>query len=414
MPNATYHRRSFLKTAALGAATLSTFACNPRPLGRFEGAQQLGSSGDWSSSPDMRPLARFAEKVPLILLTDRPPQLETPLHYFREDLTPSDAYFVRWHLAGIPISVDLASWRLAVSGNVDRPLDLSLNDLKRKFDPVSLIALNQCSGNSRGLFAPRVAGGQWRNGAMGNSRWVGVRLKDILDRAGVKAKTVEVGLRGLDVPPLSATPVFEKALKIDHARDGEVMVAYEMNGAPLPMLNGFPVRLVVPGWYATYWVKSLSFITVRDTPLRNFWMEKAYRIPNNAGANEEWNHPTEDTVPINRFAVHSLFVSPEPGQAVTLGRNCQVQGLAMDYGSGIDRVELSTDGGRSWNPVALDRELGKYSWRRWRANWHPAVAGTYTLMVRAINKDGVHQLDRHWNHGGYQRSAIEHMDVKVA
>jgi DMSO/TMAO reductase YedYZ molybdopterin-dependent catalytic subunit len=248
---------------------------------------------------------------------------------------------------------------------------------------------------------------------MGNARWTGVRLKDVLDRAGVGAHAVEVAFRGLDVPPLSATPVFEKSLTLDHARDGEVMVAYEMNGQPLPMLNGFPVRLVVPGWYATYWVKSLSFVTVLDTPLRNFWMEKAYRIPNNPDANEQPGHLDEDTVPINKFAVHSIFVSPEPGEAIAAGKPHEVQGLAMDYGAGIKRVEFSSDGGHSWAEAALDPALGRYSWRRWRFAWRPAARGVYRCMLRATNNANVGQLQKQWNHGGYQRSLIEHMDVRV-
>jgi sulfite dehydrogenase (cytochrome) subunit A len=183
----------------------------------------------------------------MILLTDRPPQLETPLHYFREDFTPNDAFFVRWHFAGIPTEVHAAEWRSEVTGSVNRPLQFSLDDLRRRFKVVSLAAVNQCSGNSRGLFDPRVPGGQRRNGAMGNARWTGVRLKDILAWVGVAARSVEVAFRGLDQPPLSASPAFEKSLALDHARDGEVMLAYEMNGQPLPLLNGFPVRLIVPG-----------------------------------------------------------------------------------------------------------------------------------------------------------------------
>ncbi|MGP8243798.1 MAG: molybdopterin-dependent oxidoreductase [Bryobacteraceae bacterium] len=349
----------------------------------------------------------------MILLTDRPPQLETPLHYFRQDLTPNDAFFVRWHLAGIPTSVNLADWRLQIQGSVNRPLELSLDQLRHKFDPVSLIAVGQCSGNSRALFAPRVPGGQWGNGAMGNSRWTGARLKDILDRAGVKAVAREVSFRGLDVPPIPATPVFEKSLPLDKARDGGVMVAYEMNGQPLPMLNGFPVRLVVPGWYATYWVKSLTFIGVRDTPLPSFWMQKAYRIPDNPEAIEAPDRLAVDTVPINRFAVHSIFVVPEPGQPVAAGKPVEVQGLAMDYGAGIGRVEFSSDGGRAWVDAALDRDLGRYSWRRWRVRWNPGPRGTYRCMARATNNDGIKQLPSQWNRSGYQRTVIEHMDVRV-
>jgi hypothetical protein len=248
---------------------------------------------------------------------------------------------------------------------------------------------------------------------MGNARWVGARLKDVLDRAGVRPGSVEVSFRGLDVPPLSATPVIERALPVDQSRDGEILIAYQMNGQPLPLLNGFPVRLVVPGWYATWWIKSLTYITVRDKPLHNFWMDKAYRIPNNASAVEMPNHLDEDTVPINKFSVHSIFVTPEPGQVISATRAVQVQGLAMDSGLGIRQVEFSADGGRSWKDAQLDRDLGRYSWRRWRTDWIPPRPGTYRFMVRATNNGGQGQLQNQWNHGGYQRSVIEHMDVRA-
>jgi sulfite dehydrogenase len=401
------HRRDLLKAVTLGTAGLF-HGWRTAMAYRWEGA---GNS--WSSGPDLRPLARFPEKAPMILLTDRPPQLETPLHYFREDFTPNNAFFVRWHFAGIPTEVRAAEWRLEVTGSVNRPLQLSLDDLRRRFEVVSLAAVNQCSGNSRGLFDPRVPGGQWRNGAMGNARWTGVRLRDILDRAGVAARSVEVAFRGLDQPPLSASPAFEKSLALDHARDGEVMLAYEMNGQPLPLLNGFPVRLIVPGWYATYWVKSMSLITVRDTPLRSFWMETAYRIPNNPDAIEQPEHLAKDTIPINRFAVHSIFVSPEPGESVAAGKPREVQGLATDDGAGIQRVEFSSDGGRSWSDAALDPELGRYAWRRWRLTWRPPAPGVYRCMVRATNKTGVGQLTSQWNRSGFHRGLIEHMDVRA-
>src|SRR5260370_21694071 len=218
MKRVEFHRRGLVKTVTLGAAGFLQ-ACRTAGTALSEG-DHLADDG-WSSSPDHRPLVRFPQKAPLILLTDRPPQLETPLHYCLEDFTPNEAHFLRWHLAGIPTSVNAAAWRLAVSGSVNRPLQLSLDDLRRQFDTVSLVAFNQCSGNSRGLFAPCVPGGQWRNGAMGNARWTGVRLKDVLDRAGVGAHAVEGDFRGLDVPPLSAPPVFAKALSLGHARYGD-------------------------------------------------------------------------------------------------------------------------------------------------------------------------------------------------
>ncbi len=365
-------------------------------------------------TPGNPELVRYPQKTDLILLTDRPPQLETPLRYFQTDLTPNDAFFVRWHLSGIPTTVDLRTFRLEVSGQVTKPLSLSFQDLKSKFKPVSVVALAQCAGNSRSLFEPRVPGGQWGNGAMGNARWTGVRLKDVLDEAGVKAGAVQVGLRGLDVPPMPNTPVFQKSLQIDHARDGEVMIAYEMNDAPLPMLNGFPLRLVVPGWFATYWVKSLSAITVLDQPLKTFWMDKAYRIADNPDANEDPQHLAAVTVPVSTMPIHSIFVRPEASEKLHAGTSYTVQGVANDGGSGVRKVEISTDGGQTWSDATLGTDLGKYSWRRWQAQWTPSVKGTVRLMVRATAGDGQTQRSSQWNRSGYQRDVIEHLDVVVS
>jgi DMSO/TMAO reductase YedYZ molybdopterin-dependent catalytic subunit len=240
-----------------------------------------------------------------------------------------------------------------------------------------------------------------------------VRLKDVLDAAGVLPGAIQVGLRGLDVPPLEKTPPFQKSLQMDHARDGEVMIAYEMNGEPLPMLNGFPIRLVVPGWYATYWVKALSSITVLDEPLKTFWMDKAYRIPDNANANEEPGHLSAVTVPITRMSVHSIFVQPEPGERLHAGQRYELAGIANDGTSGIRRVEVSKDGGQSWSDATLGPDLGKYSWRQWRADWTPPAQGTYRLMVRATTDSGETQQTEQWNRSGYQRNVIEHQDVVV-
>jgi sulfite dehydrogenase (cytochrome) subunit A len=395
-------RRRFLSTAMLAGGVMLA--------GRAAGFSfDLGSAFD-SPSPT---LARYPQKTDLILLTDRPPQLETPLRYFQTDLTPNDAFFVRWHLSGIPTTVDEKTFRLEVSGQVRKPLSLSVHDLRTKFDSVSLVALCQCSGNSRSLFEPRVPGGQWGNGAMGNARWSGVRLKDVLEMAGVLPGAVQVGLHGLDVPAQPKTPPFQKSLEIDHARDGDVMIAYEMNGQPLPMLNGFPIRLIVPGWYATYWVKALSSISVLDQPLKTFWMDKAYRIPDNPQADEDPQHLAEKTVPINVMPVHSIFVQPEPGKKIHVGQRVALSGVATNGISGIKRVEVSKDSGQSWSDAELGADLGKYSWRTWRMDWTPSSAGDYRLMVRATTNSGATQVTQHWNRSGYSRDVIEHQDVTV-
>jgi len=213
------------------------------------------------------------------LLTERPPNIETPLKYFLLDFTPNDVFFVRWHLSGLPSSVDEKTFRLHVTGEVNRELTLSLDDLKNKFEPVSLNALCVCAGNARSFFDPRVPGAQWKNGAMGNARWKGVRLKDILEKAGIRNGSVSVSFNGMDEPPLASVPDFIKSLSINHAMDGEVMIAYEMNDEPLPLLNGYPLKLVVPGWYATYWVGMLNEIKVYKEPFQGFWIDKAYQVP---------------------------------------------------------------------------------------------------------------------------------------
>jgi sulfite dehydrogenase (cytochrome) subunit A len=394
------NRRGFLRLiGATGAAAL-TSSCN-----RFNSAART------LSSP--APLARFPEKTEMMLLTDRAPQLETPLHYFRQDLTPNEAFFVRWHLEGVPTSVDLRTFRLTVSGHVRQPLQVSVDDLRSQFEPISIIAVNQCSGNSRSFFEPRVPGGQWKHGAVGNAKWSGVPLRSLLNRAQVRSGAVDVSFNGLDAPPLPSVADFVKSLSIDHARDGEVMIAYAMNDQPLPMLNGFPLRLVVPGWYGTYWVKALSDITVLPHVFSNFWTDSAYRIPNDPNGTESPTHLVKDTVPINRFNVRSIFVRPEPDEMLRPGIPNEMEGIAFDSGHGIRRVEVSTDGGATWADARLDSEIGKYSWRRWRASWTPANRGVYRLMARATNAVGETQSKEQWNRSGFMWNVIQQVDVNV-
>ena len=215
------------------------------------------------SEPRERPITHdFPQKGSMILQRARPPLLETPMEVFdRGVFTPNDQFYVRWHWAVIPNSVDVNTFRLSVRGHVNQVLSLSIQDILR-MPRADLAAVNQCSGNSRGFFLPRVAGAQWGNGAMGNAKWTGVPLKDVLDRAGVKPGAVRVRFNGLDQAVVPDAPDFEKSLDIDHARDAEVMIAFAMNDEALPLLNGFPLRLIVPGWYSTYWVKMLSDIEV--------------------------------------------------------------------------------------------------------------------------------------------------------
>jgi DMSO/TMAO reductase YedYZ molybdopterin-dependent catalytic subunit len=194
------------------------------------------------------------DKQPLIKRSFRPPNFETPVDQFTDVLTPNDRFFVRWHLASIP-EIEAGAWRLRVA-NADAasaPLELTLEQLKRDYEQVEIVAVCQCSGNRRGLSDPHVPGVQWGYGAMGNARWKGVRLRDLLAKAGVGTDAVEVAFDGADRGALDATPDFVKSIPIWKAMDENTLVAWEMNGSPLPHWNGAPARLIVPGWTSPYW-----------------------------------------------------------------------------------------------------------------------------------------------------------------
>ncbi len=360
-----------------------------------------------------RPLVKYPQKRPMIGLTSRPPQLETPFAIFNDGpITPNNAFFVRYHLADVPLNIDPDTFTLSLTGKVDRPQKLSLKDI-RKLKAVELVAVNQCSGNSRGFFEPRVAGGQLGNGAMGNARWHGVPLKTVLDMAGVQAGAKQVSFNGMDGPVSDRTPDFVKALDIDHARDGEVMLAYGMNGDDLPVLNGFPLRLIVPGYYGTYWVKHLNEITVLDSPFDGFWMKSAYRIPDTPCNCVEPGTAPKATIPINRFTVRSFITNVTDGAKVKAGRTT-LKGIAFDSGSGIKEVAVSTDGGASWTQARLGKDLGKYSFREWKLKIALA-AGTHELKVRATSNAGeVQPAEPRWNPAGYLRNVVETVRVTAA
>ncbi|MFC4594875.1 molybdopterin-dependent oxidoreductase [Sphingobium tyrosinilyticum] len=362
-----------------------------------------------------RPLVQLPPKRPLIGLTMRPPQLETPFEIFNQGLlTPNDAFFVRYHLSGLPTTIDPAQFRLTIGGHVGKPLSLSLAALKRDFPRQEIVAVNQCSGNSRGFSDPRVGGGQLGNGAMGNARWLGVPLKALLDRAGVRQGARQVTFNGLDTPPADSIPDFIKALDIDHARDGDVMVAWAMNGADLPFLNGYPLRLIVPGYYGTYWVKHLHEINVVDAQYDGYWMKTAYRIPDNDCNCVAPGQKPDKTKPIGRFNIRSFVTSHKDGDRIRAGRPVTFRGIAFNGGTGIARVELSLDDGANWKEARLGQDLGRYSFREWTA---PATlaAGDHRIKVRAIGHDGETQpLTPRWQPAGYMRNVVETIGVKAA
>ena len=400
------NRRHWLQAAGVGTALASPTL---RALAAATAPQQITLPFDNGT----RELVAFPQKRPLILQTSRPPQLETPFEVFNGSLlTPNDAFFVRYHWSGIPTDIKADEFRVKIGGLVNTPLELSLADLKALGEPMSLVAVHQCSGNSRGFFTPRANGGQLGHGAMGNAKWTGVPLKRVLEKAGLKAGAVQVSFNGMDKPPIDGGPDFVKALDIDHALDGEVMLAWAMNGEDLPMLNGYPLRLVVPGYYGTYWVKHVNDIQVLDKVFDGFWMATAYRIPANACACTPAGKGPARTVPIGRFNVRSFITSQKNGDKLRAGKEVELRGIAFDGGQGIAEVSISSDGGQTWQTARLGDEISRYSFREWKARFKPPRKGEYALQVRAVNRAGQSQpMEALWNPAGYMRNVVETVRV---
>ena len=399
-------RRRFLQSAGIIGGMLAT---SPAWAGGFINLNLLAGG---ANRRDLT--TTFPQKGPMILQRTRPPLLETPFEVFdRGVFTPNDQFFVRWHWAVIPERVNVAAFDLTVRGHVRNVLSLSMADVMA-MRRMELAAVNQCSGNSRGMFQPGVAGAQWENGAMGNARWTGVSLRDVLDRAGVKAGALAVRFKGLDKPVVEGAPHFMKSLDIDHARDGKVMLAYQMNGEQLPLLNGFPMRLIVPGWYSTYWVKMLTDIEVLDAPDENFWIKTAYRIPDTPHASVKPGEIGFKTVPINRMVPRSFFTNVTDSTIVESGAAVPVRGIAFGGDSGVARVELSTDG-HSWRKTELGPDEGSYSFRKWSTKLEAPQSGMLTLQVRCTNTKGeVQPAQPNWNSNGFMRNVIEQVHLKVA
>jgi len=407
-------RRRLLAGAA-GAGALSVLGGIRRGLAApVGGTAELGFAELPDGTLEEQHLFALPGKVPLIKKTYRPPNFETPLEYFRTQITPNNAFFVRYHLAAIP-EVKAAEWSLAVGGDsAERELRFTLAQLRKELKPAEVTAVCQCSGNRRGLFEPHVPGVEWGVGAMGNALWRGVRLKDVLERAGVKAGALEVAFDGADHAPIEKTPDFVKSLPLEVAMDDNTLVAFEMNGEPLPHWNGFPARLVVPGWTGTYWVKQLISAKIISQPEKNFWMSTAYRLPRGLFKTPSFeSQVTAANEPITTMVVNSLVTSLRDGQRVPRGKPLDVKGLAWDGGAGIERVEVSTDGA-AWHAATLGRYLGRYSFREFRLALPAREPGGMNVMARATSRSGETQAERLiFNPAGYHHNVIQRLYVEV-
>jgi len=369
-----------------------------------------------SGTRDEAMLDALPGKKPLIKLAYRPPNYETPIEYLRTAMTPNDAFFVRYHLAHIP-EINPEKWMLTIGGEgAGREVKLSLDELKQ-MPAVEVAAVCQCSGNRRGLFEPHVPGVEWGYGAMGCARWKGVRLKDVLDKAEIKKEAIEIVLAGADSPVVEKTPAFVKSLPMWKAVEETTLIAYEMNGEPLPHWNGFPARVIVPGWTATYWMKHLTSIKAVTNPFDGFWMKSAYRIPVGKFplVARFSSQETAVNTPITEMMVNSLITSHADGDTVTGGRKITIGGIAWDAGYGISDVEVSRDKGATWAAATLGESHGRYALRTFSRKITVPWRRTLTIMVRASNAIGQTQATTLIaNPAGYHHNVIQTLTLTVA
>jgi DMSO/TMAO reductase YedYZ molybdopterin-dependent catalytic subunit len=350
-------------------------------------------------------------KKPLIQLSDRPPNYEAPLEYLRTPITPNDQFYVRYHLSDIP-EIDAKTYKIAVGGDgANGQTEITLDDLK-KMPAVEVAAVNQCSGNRRGLSQPHVQGVEWGYGAMGCARWKGAKLKDILDKVGLKKEAIEISFNGADGPAVPATPDFIKSIPVWKAIDESTIVAYEMNGQPLPHFNGFPARIIVPGWTGTYWMKHVTEINALTKPQGGFWMNPAYRVPlgkfplRDRFVSQEYAPNT----PITEMVVNSLITSHRNGDKVKAGK-VTVSGMAWDGGYGIRTVQVSTDDGKTWSTATLGQDLGRFAFRPWSFDFS-AKKGKNPVTVNATNKLGQSQTtELIFNPAGYHNNVMQNITL---
>jgi sulfite oxidase len=389
-----YHpRRKFIKTAGMAGAVIGIEHLLPN-----------------------NPAFSFAQRVipgkeRLIVRSLRPEDLETPVGLLNTWITPNDLFYVRHH--SYPALIDeqgAKEWKLTVNGEVERPLALSLDELK-KMPQATITVTLECAGNGRAFFDPPVAGVQWEKGAVGTARWTGVRLADLLKKAGVKPAGKFVLLEGAD-KPIGKMPDFIRNVPIDKALHADTILAHQMNGEPLPPLHGFPLRAVIPGWEGAYAVKWLNQVSVIDKEYDGFFVKTAYRYPTKLiapGAAVD----AKDMIPLTGLVVKSLINSPLDGAKLQPGK-IRVSGFAWAGESQIARVELSIDNGATWVNARLGKERERYAWQSFEHQFEITASGSYLIMSRATDDQGrIQPVAPKWNPSGYLWNVIERVRIDV-
>jgi sulfite oxidase len=344
----------------------------------------------------------------LMVRSANPEDFEMPLTGFGSWLTPAESFFVRTHI--YKPKVELAQWRLRVDGLVEHELTLDMAQIE-KFPRVEQVAVLECAGNGRSFYEPGVTGMQWRYGAVGNARWTGVRLADVLHRAGVKSGASQVLFNGADVP-MGNVPDFVRSVPLEKALHPDTMLAFHMNGAPLGGSHGFPLRLVPPGWAGDSWVKWVTNISLIDKEYDGFFMKTAYRRPAHTVA-PGTAVDASAMVPVTAIKPKSVIASPLAGERLAVGP-VTIRGAAWAGESPVARVDVSADSGRTWRPAKLGTERAPYGWRLWQANWTPPGEGSYILMAKTTDERGDTQpFLADWNPSGYLWNVVPAVRVDV-
>lgn len=345
----------------------------------------------------------------LIELSSRPQNYESTLDAFATRLTPVERFYVRGHF-DTP-TIDVATWRLAIDGLVEEPASLSLGELE-KLPQYDVEAVLQCAGNGRALMQPRVPGVQWTKGAMGNARWRGPRLKDVLRKARPKSAATMLQMEGIDRPVMATTPRFIRGVPLAKAMHDDTIVALQMNGKPLSRAHGAPARLVMPGWVADGWTKWLGTLTVLPDEPRGFFYDTAYRFPTTPGEPGK-PVPPEQMKPMHELLVKSVIVQPfSSSSALTAGRH-KVSGVAFSGGGRkVVRVDVRVDGG-PWTRARIVEDGGRYGFSVFQQDV-TLSPGTHVVQSRATDEAGAVQPDvAVWNPSGYLHNAIDTVDVRV-